>query len=56
MYKEVAQELLTFIQKSPSCFHAVQEMKELLKEAGYTQVKECETWSLKKGGKYFTIR
>lgn len=56
MYTNISKELLTFIQKSPSCFHAIDEIKKMLVEAGYTQLRECETWSLTKGGKYFTIR
>ena len=34
MYKDIANELLSFIQKSPSCFHAVNTMKDMLLEAG----------------------
>lgn len=56
MIKEVAKELLTFIQKSPSCFHAVDTMKKMLLNEGYTELKECERWKLEKGGKYFTTR
>lgn len=56
MYKELAHELLTFIQKSPSCFHAVNEMKTLLIDGGYEELRECEEWNLKKGGRYFTTR
>ena len=56
MYKDTAKELLTFIQKSPSCFHAVDSMKAMLKEAGYEELRECENWKLEKGGKYFTTR
>ena len=32
MYKDIANELLSFIQKSPSCFHAVNTMKDMLLE------------------------
>lgn len=56
MDKDIAKELLTFIQKSPSCFHAVDTMKKMLAEAGYAELRECEAWSLAKGGKYFTTR
>lgn len=56
MYKDISQELLSFIQKSPSCFHAIDEMKNLLEEAGYMKLRECEKWKLERGGKYFTIR
>lgn len=56
MYKELANEVLSFIQKSPSCFHAIQEMKNILLAAGYKEVRECEAWNINKGGKYFTTR
>lgn len=54
MYKETAKQVLDFIQKSPSCFHAVAEMAAMLKNAGYEELRECESWELKRGGKYFT--
>lgn len=56
MFKETSKEVLDFIQKSPSCFHAVKNLAELLKNAGYEELKECDSWSLKKGGRYFTTR
>lgn len=56
MDKEISQELLSFIQKSPSCFHAVGTIKEILKQNGYNELKECESWDLQKGGHYFTTR
>ena len=56
MYKDIANELLSFIQKSPSCFHAVNTMKDMLLEDGYTELRECEAWTLEKGGKYFVMR
>ena len=48
MYKETVKELFDFIQNSPSCFHAVDDMKRMLKEAGYEELRECESWNLKK--------
>ena len=48
MYKDIANELLSFIQKSPSCFHAVNTMKDMLLEDGYTELRECEAWTLEK--------
>lgn len=56
MYKDAANDVLRSIQRSPSCFHAVQEMKNILLQAGYMHVRECEEWNLVKGGKYFTTR
>lgn len=56
MYKQIANEVLTFIKNSPSCFHAIDQMKQVLKATGYEELRECESWSLQKGGKYFTTR
>ncbi|MDO4439168.1 MAG: M18 family aminopeptidase [Eubacteriales bacterium] len=56
MFKETSREVLDFIHKSPSCFHAVYNLAQLLKEAGYTELKECDSWNVKKGGRYFTTR
>ena len=56
MFKETSKDVLAFIKNSPSCFHAVHEMKKILLYEGYEELRECETWSLKKGGKYFTTR
>ncbi len=56
MYKETAKEVLDFIQKSPSCFHAVHEMGRQLRENGFEELRETDRWSLKKGGSYFATR
>ncbi len=56
MYRETSKEVLDFIQKSPSCFHAVREIGARLKAAGYQELKECGSWNLEKGGSYFTTR
>ena len=39
MYKETAKELLEFIEKSPSCFHAVKTMKDMLDMEGFEEIK-----------------
>ena len=38
--KEVSNELLTFIQNSPSMFHSIQSIRTYLDEAGFTYVPE----------------
>ena len=43
MYKETAKELLEFIEKSPSCFHAVKTMKDMLDMEGFEEIKEKRT-------------
>ncbi|MFT5211944.1 MAG: aspartyl aminopeptidase [Flavobacterium sp.] len=53
MYKN--QQLLDFIESSPSPFHAVQSMSSRLLDADFTQIFEEDTWSLSPG-KYFICR
>ena len=48
--------LFSFIDKSPSPFHAIEAMKEMLTEAGFIEVQENKSWELKKGGSYFVVR
>ena len=38
MYREASEELLSFIKKSPSCFHAVATISEQLKAEGVTVI------------------
>lgn len=56
MYQKTAEELLEFIEKSPSCFHAVANMKEILTAEGFHQLHEEEKWEIEKGGRYFVTR
>ena len=56
MYKEVSQQLMSFIQQSPTAFHAVDTMKKMLNEAGYQELSESQKWSMAKGGKYYVTR
>ena len=48
--------MLDFIEKSPTCFHAVANIGAMLEEAGYVRLRENEEWKLVKGGKYYTER
>lgn len=52
----IAKNLLDFIQKSPSCFHVIKNLSAELKANGFTELKECEKWTMVPGGKYFTTR
>ena len=56
MYKEVSRELLSFIQKSPTAFHAVEQMRNILKENGYEELLEGQKWSVQPGQRYFVTR
>lgn len=56
MINNTTDSLLNFIQNSPSCFHAVENIKNILLEKGFCQLFENEKWQLKKGRKYFVTR
>ena len=49
-------DLLTFIDQSPSPFHAVDTIAKTLSAAGYTRLSESSPWQLAPGGKYFVTR
>lgn len=55
-YMKCAREVLDFIEKSPSCFHAVANVKEMLQEQGFTEVKEAQKWELVPGEGYYVTR
>ena len=52
MSHSILQDLLKFLEKSPTAFHAVAQMKSELLEAGFTELKENERWNIQKGGHY----
>lgn len=56
MKNKIAEAMLKYIEKSPSAFHAVENVKQLYLEKGYTELCEKEEWELNKGGKYFVVR
>lgn len=51
-----AKEMLDFIDKSPTCFQVVSNLRKELLNNGFTELFEKEKWSLKPGGKYFVTR
>jgi aspartyl aminopeptidase len=54
--KKSIHELLEFIDRSPTPFHAVEEMKNKLNAQGYSELKESDKWELVSNGKYFITR
>ncbi|MGI6178044.1 MAG: M18 family aminopeptidase [Eubacterium sp.] len=56
MYENITSELIDFLKKSPTCFHAAAEIIAVLKQNGYSELSEGAEWKLKKGGKYFVSR
>lgn len=53
---DTVQKLFTFIEKSPSPFHAIENMKQELEGQGYIQLLEGSAWKLEEGGNYYVIR
>lgn len=49
-------ELCAFLDNSPSVFHAVANLEQELKAAGYTRLFENECWQIVAGGKYYLVR
>lgn len=56
MYREKSEQLLAFLEKSPSSFHAIYNMKQELLEHGFEELRESRTWELRAGGNYFVTR
>lgn len=56
MYLEAAKELLAWIDRSPTSFHAVAVMKEELEKAGAIGLSEAQRWHLEPGKRYYVTR
>lgn len=56
MSKQLARQLLHFIDASPSVYHTVENIGQQLAQNGYLRLYEQEAWQLTQGGKYFVVR
>ena len=50
------QNLCEFLNSANSVFHAVALLSQNLADAGYELLRECDSWQLKPGGKYYMTR
>ena len=50
----ITEELVKFLDESPSCFHAVMNIRKLL--TGFEELKENEKWKLEYGKSYYVVR
>ena len=48
--------LFSYIEKSPTAYHATATLAEMLTAEGYCELYESDSWQLEDGGKYFVIR
>ncbi|KAI9493359.1 peptidase M18 [Zychaea mexicana] len=53
-----ARDFVDFVNKSPSPFHCTHEAAELLKQAGFKEIKERDNWNgaIERNGKYYFTR
>lgn len=51
-----AEELIDYISSSPSPFHAVENIRGILIDNGFTELEEKKPFNVKRGGKYFVKR
>lgn len=49
-------QFLDFIKKTPTAFHAIKEIKELLNKEGYTELQENKAWILEENKNYYVTR
>lgn len=56
MAQDITQEMLDFIQQSPTPFHVCQNTAQLLVAAGFTQLHESEHWQCQPEQGYFVLR
>lgn len=49
-------ELLEFLKRSPTPFHATANMATALDAAGFSRIAERDAWQLTPGGRYYTVR
>ncbi|EOS59476.1 hypothetical protein C815_02182 [Firmicutes bacterium M10-2] len=55
-YLEISNELIEFIESSPSMFHSIHTIKTYLEKNNFQYLPEGKKWDLVKGGKYYTTR
>ena len=48
--------LLEFLKQSPTPFHAVDNIHEILTAAGFVHLYEGDEWDISPGGSYYVIR
>ena len=53
---QYAQDLVSFIDQSPSAFHAVDQVKSRLSKVGYKELQETQEWDLQIDQGYYVIR
>ncbi|MDL2302630.1 M18 family aminopeptidase [Lachnospiraceae bacterium OttesenSCG-928-D06] len=55
-YRKTTEEMLSFIKKSPSAFHAVDNISKDLSKEGFIELHEEQAWELEMGKGYYVVR
>lgn len=55
-YVKTTKNMLEFIEQSPTCFHAIANIKQELAKSDFTELKETEDWELERGKGYYVTR
>ncbi len=50
------EQFLTFVEQSPTAFHAVSNLKDMLRKASFRELREKDPWLVDAGGRYFVTR
>ena len=56
MEQDITRRLLEFLDASPCCYHAVEQIVQRLESAGFRRLWEGQHWELIPGGRYFVLR
>ena len=55
-YMKYTKEMLEFIEKSPSCYHAIDNVQKSLVKQGFLALEEKADWQLEAGKGYYVVR
>ena len=56
MNNKYIENLIQFMDKSVCNFWAVQTVREMLEENGFSQLNVCDAWNVAPGGKYYVVK
>lgn len=56
MFKKVSEDLMSFVRKSPTAFHVVENIREELLNNGFIELLEGRNWVVEEGKNYFVTR
>ncbi|MFQ8703153.1 MAG: M18 family aminopeptidase, partial [Eisenbergiella sp.] len=52
----LTEEMLKFIEESPTAFHAAANVEKLLQEEGFVRIEELGAEGIQPGGRYYTVQ